>query len=412
MRKSSFIIFLMGMIMVAMFVLIGFSKSSNAQSTSKEPIKIGYVGTLSGPFAAVEPYQTPAIQMVIDDINAKGGLLGRKVELVSRDNQGDPSIVRQKLDELKAAGCVVMLGCILDPCCPPMSQWATDNKIPIIIPASANFAMRINGFSKYAFITGPAAPALAKVLVKSLAKQDIKSIYSIGADSDICHDVFKFFWAAMKKAKPNTKDLGTAMTGISEMEFSNIISAALAKKPDLILLGVAGPPYVNFVQQARRFNLYQKTKIAAGAYLLGAECTSPFGKDYPAGTMCNTYCPFNLDEQPMKDFTNAHLARTKLYPADITMEWHIAALAAVEAIKKANSTEPDKMVNALETMSFDTPVGKVRYRDFDHQAMLPIYFATAGYSKDYPIAVGLNPVKYGEEVYPTKEEIMALRAAK
>jgi len=412
MRKSLMIVFLMGMIMVPMIVLIGFSKSSNAQSTSKEPIKIGYVGTLSGPFAAVEPYQTPAIQMVIDDINAKGGLLDRKVELVIRDNQGDPSIVRQKLDELKAAGCVVMLGCILDPCSTPVSQWAADNKIPAIIPSSASFKMRTTDFSKYTFITGPPAPALAKVLVKSLAQQDIKSIYVIGADSDISHDVIRFFWTAMKKAKPNTKDLGSTWVGITEMEFSNIISAALAKKPDLILLGVAGPPYANFVQQARRFNLYQKTKTAAGAYLLGAESTSPFGKDYPVGTMCNTYCPFNLDEQPMKEFTKAHLARTKLYPADITIGWHVAALAAVEAIKKANSTDPDKIVNALETMSFDTPVGKVRYRDFDHQATLPIYFATAGYSKDYPIAVGLNPVKYGEEVYPTKEEIMALRAAK
>jgi branched-chain amino acid transport system substrate-binding protein len=400
-----------GVVVVGLILML-VGKSVEAADAGKETIKIGYVSALSGPFGSVDTYLTPAVQMVVDAVNAKGGLLGRKVELVSRDDQGDPSIVRQKLDELKAAGCVVMVGSLLDPCCPPVSQWAADNKIPAIMPMSVSFAMRTTGFNKYGFITGPPGPAMAKVLFMNLATKDIKSIYAIGADSDICHEVFKYFWEAEKKEKPAVKDLGTAMTSLTEMEFSNIISAALAKKPDLILCGIAGPPYANFVQQARRFNLFQKVKVAAGAYDLAAELTAPFGKTYPEGIMSNTLCPFYLDEQPMKEFTKAYLARAKVYPADITLEFHLCALAAVEAIKKANSTDADKIVNALESMSFDSPVGKVRYRDFDHQATMPIYFATSGYSKDFPIAVGLNPVKYGEEVYPTKAEIMALRTAK
>jgi branched-chain amino acid transport system substrate-binding protein len=397
--------------MTLVLALMGLTEAQAAGS-EKDTIKIGYLSALSGPFAAVENYTTPAVQMVVDDVNAKGGLLGRKVELVIRDDQGDPSIVRQKLDELKAAGVVAVVGSLLDPCCPPISQWAADNKIPAIMPMTVNMPLRTKGFNKYTFITGPEGPALAKVLVKNLAGQDIKSIYSIGADTDICREVFEFFWDGMKKEKPAVKNLGSAITGIADMEFSNIISSALAKKPDLILLGLAGPPYANFVQQARRFNLFQKAKVAAGAYLLAAELTTPFGKDYPVGIMSNTLCPFYIPEQPMQEFTKAYLGRTKLYPADITMEFHVCALAAVGAIKKANSIDADKIVNALETMSLDTPVGKVRYRDFDHQAILPIYFATSGYSKEFPIAIGLNPVKYGEEVYPTKAEIMALRAAK
>ena len=411
MQRQSRGIVLSAVVMALVLALMGLT-GAQAASPEKDTIKIGYLSALSGPFAAVENYTTPAVQMVIDDINAKGGLLGRKVELIIRDDQGDPSIVRQKLDELKAAGVVAVVGSLLDPCCPPVSQWAADNKIPAIIPMTVNMTMRTTGFNKYAFVTGPEGPAMAKVLVKNLARQDIKSIYSIGADTDICHEVFEYFWASMKKEKPGIKNLGSAMTGINDMEFSNIVSSALAKKPDLVLLGLAGPPYANFVQQARRFNFFQKTKTAAGAYLLAAELTTPFGTAYPEGIMSNTLCPFYIHEQPMQEFTKAYLGRTKLYPADITMEFHVCALAVVGAIKKANSTDGDKIVSALEAISLDTPVGKVRYRDFDHQAILPIYFATSGYSKEFPIAIGLNPVKYGEEVYPTKEEIMALRAAK
>lgn len=412
MRKQTFAVVVIAVIVVSVLVFIGVLKSACAADAEKGTVKIGYLSALSGPFAAVEYLTTPAVQMVVDDVNAKGGLLGRKVELVIRDDQGDPSMVRQKLDELKAAGVVAVVGSLLDPCCPPISQWAADNKIPAIIPMTVNMAMRTTGFNKYAFITGPEAPALAKVLVKNLTKQNIKSIYSIGADTDVGHEVFESFWVGMKKEKPTVKNLGSAMTGIAEMEFSNIISSALARKPDLILLGLAGPPYANFVQQARRFNLFQKAKVAAGAYLIGAGSTEPFGTAYPEGIMCNTLCPLSIDEQAMKEFTKAYLARTKHYPDDITIEFHVCALAAIEAIKKANSTDADKIVKALEAVSLDTPVGKVRYRDFDHQATLPIYFATSGYSKDFPVAIGLNPVKYGEEVYPTRAEIMALRATK
>jgi len=412
MRKQSFAVMAIAVVVGFVLVLVGTLKCADAADAGKEPIRIGYLGTLSGPFAAVEPYMTPAIQMVIDDVNAKGGLLGRRVELVTRDNQGDPSIVRQKLDELKAAGVVVVLGSILDPCCPPVSQWAVDNKIPAIIPATARFTMHTTDFNRYTFITGPESPALANVLVKSLLKQNVNSIYYIGADTDVAHDVYRFFWPAMKKAKPSIKDLGATWTGIADMEFTNIISTALAKKPDLILLGLAGPPYANFVQQARRFNMFQKAKVAAGAYVLGAETTSAFGKTYPEGVMATTYVPYWSNEPAMKEFTRTYLARTKLYPADITMEFYVSALAAIEAIKKAGSTDADKMVNALETMSFDTPVGKVHYRDFDHQAILPLTFATSGYSKDFPFAIGVKSITYGEEVYPTKAEMAALGATK
>ena len=411
MRTRIVAVTMVAVIAMSALVLVGWTNVTDAADAGKETIKIGYLGTLSGPFGVVEPYQTPGVQMVIDDVNAKGGLLGKKVELIIRDDQGDPSLVSQKLNELKAAGCIMILGAILDISCPPTSQWANDNKIPAILPGSAILKMRTTAFSKYAFNTVPVSYALANIFAKNFAQQNIKSIYFIGGDVGIAHDVYNLFWPAMKKIKPDTANLGSTWMAGNDMEFSEVISATLAKKPDLILMGIAGPPYSNFVQQARRFNLYKKTKTA-GPYLLSSESIVHYGKTYPEGIMAVSWCPFSLSEKPMKDLTDAFLARTKLYPSEITMSWHISALAAIAAIRKANSIDADKLVNALETMSFDTPLGKVRYRDFDHQATLPVYFATSGYSKDFPLAIGVNPVKYGEEVYPTKAEIEALRAAK
>ncbi|MGD0918904.1 MAG: ABC transporter substrate-binding protein [Thermodesulfobacteriota bacterium] len=411
MRKSSLMVFIMVMVMIPMFVLSDYSESSSATTTSKETIKIGYLGTLSGPFAAVDKYETPAVQMVIDNVNAAGGLLGRKVELVTRDDQGDPSVVAQKLNELKAAGCVVVVGCILDTCTPALAQWAKDNKIPAVQVGSASVALRTTHFNKYTFNTYPISVALARIFARNISKQNVNSIYMIGADVSIAHDVYNYFWPEMKKIKPSVTDLGSTWVDITEMEFSNIISSTLAKNPNLLITGVAGPPWSNFIQQAKRFNLFDKTKVA-GIFLLGGGTTEPFGGNYPNGLQGPTWCPYYLDEKPMKDFSQAFYKKTKLYPDDITMSWYLATLAAAESIKKADSTDPEKIVNALEIMTFDTPLGKVHYRDFDHQLILPVWYATSGYTKDYPQAIGLNPTKYGENVYPTKDEILSLRAAK
>ncbi|HJX13953.1 MAG: hypothetical protein A2Z29_10355 [Chloroflexi bacterium RBG_16_56_11] len=402
-------------ISLTVIVITLLSFSGCAEETTSGPaagtIKIGYMSSLSGPFAAVEQFTTPAVQMVIDNVNAAGGINGRQLELVMRDDQGDPSIASVKLNELKAAGIVIGVGPLLDPMAEVIAQWALDNKIPWIITNAATMSLSTTKFNKYEFHTKPNPLALARIYAKEISKQDITTIYEIGADMLLAHEVYDFFWQEIKKVKPSVTEVGANWVGGFEMEFSNIISAALAKNPDMIMSGVAGPPWVSLVQQAQRFNLFDKTKVS-GNHLLGSDLTTPFGDAYPTGIQGPTWCPFWLDEKPMKDFRDAYLARTKLYPADITIEYYLAAMAAVEALKKAGNTNADSLVSALEKITIDGPTGKLHFRDFDHQLVQPVWWATTGYVAEYPIAIGLNMTKYQEEVYPTKDEILALRSAK
>jgi ABC-type branched-subunit amino acid transport system substrate-binding protein len=121
--------------------------------TSTETIKLGIALPQSGAFAASAPYQLGVSQMRVDEINAAGGLLGRKLELVIRDNAGDPSLMPQVLSQLKQAGCVSIFGIIggadlVD------FQWATQNKIPVFGSNGDNIE-RTKEFSKYGFYVGP-----------------------------------------------------------------------------------------------------------------------------------------------------------------------------------------------------------------------------------------------------------------
>ena len=138
MRKVSLSVFLVMVFVAAALVITGCSKGPSGEA-GKGTIKIGYISSLSGPFAGVAQYCTPAVQMAIDNVNAAGGINGRKVELVVRDDTGDASVIAQKANELVGAGCVVVLGGLLDPCDKALSAWAKDAKVPTIL-TSLHFA--------------------------------------------------------------------------------------------------------------------------------------------------------------------------------------------------------------------------------------------------------------------------------
>ena len=183
------------------------------------------------------------------------------------------------------------------------------------------------------------------------------------------------------------------------------------KKPDVLLQGIGGPPYAAFVQQAQQFNLFSKIKVL-GTYAMTADTTESFGKTYPEGIVSITWCPFYINTPAMNDFTQAFNKITNLHPGDITMTFMLSALALAAAIQQAGSTDADKLSAALEKVQFDSPIGKITVADFDHQFYTPSWVVTSINSPDWPLAVGANIIAFGNDIYPNKDQILAIRAGK
>jgi branched-chain amino acid transport system substrate-binding protein len=354
------------------------------------------------------------VQMVVDKINASGGLLGRPVEFIVKDDQADPSQIPQAAAALKAEGVVAIIGTFMDNCNAALLQWGNDNNMLIGLADDTVVENRTTKFSKYAFFQCPLAPINGELLAQYAVNQlNINSFYSLRGDVFISKQVADSFAAEVQKLKPSVVNLGETVTGTTETDFTTSISAILAKKPDLVLLGEGGPSFVPFVQQAQQFQFFDKVKVAT-YLMLGAENTVSLTTNFPTGLAITMTAPFWLDTPEMKAYTKDFYDRTKLYPGELTMDFFMATLALTEAIKKAGTTDTDKVIAAWETLKLtDTPLGTVSYNDYDHQADSPIWIGVSGYSSDYPdIAIGLNLTKYQEGIYPTKDEILALRNAK
>jgi branched-chain amino acid transport system substrate-binding protein len=383
--------------------------SKPSATPASEPLKIGLISSLSGPFEAAVSYQQTAVEMVVDDINAAGGLLGRKIEIVVRDDQADPGLVPQKLNELKAAGCPAIIGSALDRISPPERQWARDNHIPIVTTGSTSFSERVE-FNPYVFQVSPPSLALTRATARSLYRQNIKSVYFILADDSFCREVYNLFWPAMRILDSDVVELGVSRMGARDMDFTNTIRTALSQRPEFTYIGLTGQAYTKFVQQAAHLNFYSQTKNGSATHLLDAELVGPFGDTYPAGVQSVSWCPYWLDDPQIRAFKEAFYARTQLNPADITMLYYLAALSVTGAIQAADSIDPEAIVKACETLSIDAPQGKLSFRDFDHQLNTPVWWFSSGYSPDYPLAIGVNGYKFGDEVFPAEKEMLSLRA--
>jgi len=372
-------------------------------------INLGLGLPLSGAFAASAPYQIGVANMFVDDINAAGGLLGRKVALITRDNTNDPSLMNQVMSQLKVAGCASILGVIAGSD-ESMYPWATQNRIPVFGFAGDNIE-RTTDFSKYGFFVGHSDLALTKALASSLtADTNIKSMYMLASDINFAHEVWNALWPALSQTRPDIKDLGQTYVGISESDFSATVNAMIAKKPDYLFVLLGGPIFVNFLQMAKQFDLVSQMKIV-GMENLGSQATTPFGADYLVGMQSIDFMPFYLNTPEMTAFTQEHLAKTKLYPDNLTIMTYYWLAEITNAIKQTGSTDPDKLVAALEGMNFTAPTGNVMIDPWDHQTEIPMYWATSGYSKDFPIAIGLNPTRLQAGMYPTQADLAAWQAA-
>jgi ABC-type branched-subunit amino acid transport system substrate-binding protein len=282
--------------------------------------------------------------------------------------------------------------------------------MPLVTYASATLIDRVN-CPKYVFFTTPLEISRAEAMYRGMLSQPIKSYFFIGNDIVDSHDMYEYIANKMKKEHPEIVNLGDLWVGLTSFEFSNLISTALAKKPDVLISGSAGPGWAAFCQQGMKFNLFKKTRVVA-TYALESAVTKSFGKNYPEGIETTSWAPYWDNSKPMKDYLQAHLKVAEgLYPADKGMECYLGTLALIAGIKKAGSVDPDTLASTMENLSVETPLGTLHFNDYDHQLKIPIWWSITGYSKDFPLAVGVKNMKYGDDLYPTKAEIAVLKSA-
>src|SRR5881296_4249050 len=373
-------------------------------ASAQKPIKVGFPIILSGPGALFGEPASKGAQMFVDEINAKGGVLGRKMELVIRDTKGQPDeAVRVARELILKDNVDFLVGTLTSAEGPAVSVVAKENKIVFIAPIPKTDQLTApDKLHPYVFRVASTTTIEGRSAAEIVAKWPVKRVATMSFDYAYGQDVTKAFVEHLKKVKPGVEIVDQQWPKLGEQDYNPFINAQMAKKPEAVMSSIWGGFFVTFSKQAKALGYFDAIKYNfIGLGEAGSpETTKSMGADYPVGIWGNSYDAFYWGETAAhRDYT-ARLSKylKDEYPSSWAVQGYIGMQFLAEAIKKAGSTESDKVSKALLGLTVETPIGPQTIREKDHQANRGQLYGKTTKDPKYPFPI-MKPVQY---VDPTK----------
>jgi branched-chain amino acid transport system substrate-binding protein len=364
-------------------------------ASAQKAIKVGFPMILSGPGALFGEPALKGAQMYVDEVNAAGGVLGgRKIELISRDTKGNADeAVRVTRELILRENVDFLVGTLTSAEGPAVSPIAKENKIVFVAPITKTDQLTAPAnLHPYVFRTASTTQIEGRTAAEIIAKWNVKRVATISPDYAYGQDATKAFVDHLKKIKPDVEIVDQQWPKLGEADYTPFINAQLSKRPEAVFSSLWGGHFVTFAKQAKPLNYFEQIKhnfIGAGEPG-SIESAKSMGADYPFGIWGNTYDVTDWPGGPAahKDY----IARLRKYtkeehPSSWPITGYVAMQMLVEGIKKANSTDSDKVSKALMGLSVDTPIGKQTLREKDHQANRGQFWGKMVKDPNLPFAV-------------------------
>ena len=374
-------------------------------AAAESTIKIGFPIPLSGPAAVYGAPITKGAEMAVQEINAKGGVLGRKLELVERDSKASADEAVRLARELIIKDSVdFLVGTLTSAEAPAVSTIAKENKIVFIAPSAKtvqltsakNLHPYIFRLSSNTDIDGSSGAAVIAEW------KDVKRVATIAPDYAYGHDAVSAFVAYIKKARPDIEIVDQQWPKLGQSDFTPFITAQMAKQPDAIFCDVFGGDFVTLVKQAKPLGYFKavKDRVVDAGEVGATDVTLPLGADYPYGIWANAYDPVVWPEGEPPEH-KAFIANFKAFTKEpYASGWSImgysAMVALSDGIKKAGSTKSDKVSKALAGLTFDTPAGRRTFNAESHETAAGEFWGQMVKDDRFPFATMKNP-KYVDQ---------------
>ena len=376
-----------------------------------DTIKVGLVDTYTGPPSNYTLDVLDGFKLAVNKINAKGGVLGKKIEYTTRDEKFQPNIGIAMAKELVMKEKVdILMGTINSATALAVSDFARKEKIPFFVTNAKSNKITGEKGHRYVFNMNENTEMAGRAAGVALAKKPFVKYWICGDDYEYGHSIADSLWNNLKKLNPKVQLMGQSWWKIGEADLTPYIMQIMAAKPDFIIVATGGPSMVNFQKAAKATGLsqkipfYQHTGTELGTLL-------PQGKDAPEGVYGTTSYLFYFPDTPEnRAFAEEFMKTYKRYPKATALAGYMTAQFIAEGFKKAGKVNKEALINALEGMKLDSPIGPLAIRACDHQLEMPSYFGMTKKSPKYDFLVSDNNLVVSpEDSMPTCEEVLKLR---
>ena len=342
---------------------------SSAPSRADDTIKIGEINSYSGLPSFTEPYRK-GWQLAVEEINAAGGVLGKKIEVISKDDGGKPADAVTAANELVANDGVVMLsGTFFSNIGLAVADYAKQKKVLFLAAEPLTDAITLSKGNRYTFRLRPSNYEQAAMLADEAAKLPAKKWATIAPNYEYGQSAVAVFKKLLSAKRPDIQWVGEQWPPQGKID-AGAVSEAIAKtEPDAILNVCFGPDLVKLVREGNTRGLFKDRAVVS--FLTGEpEYLDPLKDETPEGWIVTGYPWANVAIPDHAAFLKAYQAKYGDYPRLGSVVGYSNIKAAAAIITKAQSTDTDKMIAAAEGVEVATPFGPITFRAIDHQSTL------------------------------------------
>jgi branched-chain amino acid transport system substrate-binding protein len=374
-----------------------------------QTIKLGELNAYKKFPAFLEPYRK-GMELAADEVNAAGGVLGRKIEIVSRDDNGNPGDAVRVADELIAREHVTLLmGTFASNVGLAVADLARQRKTLFIAAEPLTDKIVWQDGNAYTYRLRASTYMQTAMLVPDAVRTGRKRWAIVYPNYEYGQAATETFKQQMIARAGSGLEFIEEPVPLGKIEAGAVVQALLDAHPDAIFSSLFGPDLARFVREGRLRGLLKDLPVFD---LLGGEpeYLDPLKDEAPVGWYVTGYPWYAITTPAHQRFLAAYQAKFHDYPRLGSVVGYSTVKTAAAAIRRAGSTETPRLLAAMQNLHVETPFGAIVFRALDHQSTMGAFVGRIGLEDGKGVMVDFHYAE-GKDYLPPDDVVRKSRPA-
>ena len=377
---------------------------------AQEPIRIGEFNSYTGFAAFTLPYRD-GWTLALEEINEAGGVLGRPLEVISRDDGASPANAVTVANELVVReGVDILFGTLLSNVGVAVSDYARQRKVLFLAAEPLTDTLAWEHGNRYTFRLRPGTYVQAAMLAEEAARiEEAVRWVTIAPNYEYGQAAVAAFKKLLKERRPDVEFVGEQWPGQGQIDAGAAVQALEAADPDAIFNVTFSSDLARFVREGEVRGLFDGRTVAS---LLSGEpeWIDPLGAEAPEGWIVTGYPWYAIDTPDHESFLKKYQERFDDYPRLGSLVGYIALYSIALAMEEAQTTEVEAVIDSLRGLTVESPIGPVTYREIDQQSDMGAFVGRLTVEDGMPRMIDWRFAP-GSDYLPDDETVRELRGS-
>lgn len=374
-----------------------------------EPIRIGEINSYKAQPAFLEPYRQ-GWQLALEQVNAEGGVHGRPLEVISRDDNGNPGDSVRVAEELRTRERVELLfGGFLSNTGLALTDYARQRQMFFLAAEPLTDKITWAQGNRYTFRLRPSTYMQVAGLIPDAVKLQKRRWAIVYPNYEYGQSALTSFKQLLKAQQPDVEFVAEVAAPLGKVDAGAVVQALDDAKPDAIFNILFATDLTRFVREGETRGLFEDRAVVS--LLTGEpEYMDALGAEAPEGWIVTGYPWYAIDTAENQRFVADYRARFNDYPRLGSVVGYASLMSIAEGLRAAGGTDTDKLIDAFRGLTLSSPFGPITYRALDHQSTMGVYVGRSARQDNRGVMVDFRYLD-GAQLLPSDEEVRKLRPA-